>query len=75
MFSPAKGQPRYGRCCVHCFTGESSVLRGYVERGYYIGVTGFVGMAQRGAALRAALAEIPLDRLMLETDASAGEVR
>lgn len=59
-----------GRVCVHCFTGSRDVLRAYVERGYTIGLTGFISMAERGADLREALraGTIPLDQLMLETD-------
>ena len=58
------------RCCVHCFTGSAEHLRDYAERGYYIGLTGFVAMRQRGAAVRAALRDgaLPLAQLMLETE-------
>ena len=40
------------------------------EPGYYVGLTDFVAMRERGAALRAALREgaLPLAQLMLETD-------
>jgi TatD DNase family protein len=56
--------------CIHCFTGTEEHLRDYVASGYMIGLTGFVGMGKRGAALRQALGRgaLPLDRLMLETD-------
>ena len=57
------------RCVVHCFTGTSAEARDYVERGYYIGITGWIGQRRRNADLLAAMADIPLDRLLLETDA------
>lgn len=53
----------------HCFTGGPAELREYLELGLYIGVTGWVCDERRGSALRRALPDIPLDRLLLETDA------
>ena len=53
----------------HCFTGGPAELEAYLELGLYIGVTGWLCDDRRGAALRAALPRIPLDRLLLETDA------
>jgi len=45
----------------------------YIDRGFYVGFTGTVCMPKRGKALRAMLSSdpptIPLDRLLLETDA------
>eukprot|EP01059_Diplonema_ambulator_P032615 TRINITY_DN6479_c0_g1_i1.p1 TRINITY_DN6479_c0_g1~~TRINITY_DN6479_c0_g1_i1.p1 ORF type:complete len:287 (+),score=95.31 TRINITY_DN6479_c0_g1_i1:224-1084(+) len=57
------------RVCIHCFTADEASLLDYIGRGYYIGITGFVCMKSRGAALRASCKHIPLDRLMIETDA------
>jgi len=59
-----------GRVCIHCYTGGEEDLRRYVELGYFIGLTGFVGMHTRGASLRELLKKgaIPLNRLMIETD-------
>lgn len=53
----------------HCFTGGPAELDAYLDLGLYIGVTGWLCDDRRGAALRDALPRIPLDRLMLETDA------
>ena len=53
----------------HCFTGSAEQMRTYLALGLYIGVTGWVCDAKRGEALRAALGELPLERLILETDA------
>ena len=54
---------------VHCFTGSEPALRAYIDRGFYIGLTGTLCMSQRGRELRRIASTIPLDRLMIETDA------
>lgn len=54
---------------VHCFTGDKSELKQYLEMGCYIGITGWVCDERRGQALRDAVSYIPKDRLMIETDA------
>lgn len=56
-------------CVVHCFTGGAAQARAYIERGFYLGVTGWVGQSSRNAELLTAMPEIPANRLMLETDA------
>ncbi len=53
----------------HCFTGGPAELETYLELGLYVGITGWVCDERRGAALREALPRLPLDRLLLETDA------
>jgi len=53
----------------HCFTGGPTELDAYLDLGLYIGVTGWVCDERRGADLRAAVPRIPLDRLLIETDA------
>jgi len=53
----------------HCFTGGRRELEDYLELGLSIGVTGWLCDERRGAALREAAAHIPLERLLLETDA------
>jgi len=53
----------------HCFTGGETELRAYLGLGLHIGVTGWVCDERRAGPLRAALPQIPLDRIMLETDA------
>ena len=54
---------------VHCFTGTDEELDGYLDAGFYIGVTGWICDERRGAALREQVRRIPSDRLMIETDA------
>jgi TatD DNase family protein len=40
-----------------------------VAMGLYVGITGWLCDERRGASLREAVREIPLDRLLIETDA------
>mmetsp|Transcript_11203 Transcript_11203/g.17324 ORF Transcript_11203/g.17324 Transcript_11203/m.17324 type:complete len:283 (+) Transcript_11203:80-928(+) len=54
---------------VHCFTGTEEEAATYIKRGYYLGFTGTICKAQRGAPLREFIPRIPLDKLMVETDA------
>lgn len=54
---------------IHCFTENSAEAEAYLERGFYLGVTGWVADERRAHGLRQALKRIPLDRLLIETDA------
>jgi TatD DNase family protein len=53
---------------VHCFTGSRDECVEYVRRGYYLSISGYIF---KDEILAAILEEgiIPLDRLMVETDA------
>jgi TatD DNase family protein len=53
----------------HCFTGGPAELADYLDRGLYIGITGWLCDERRGEALRDAVRFLPLDRVMIETDA------
>jgi TatD DNase family protein len=53
----------------HCFTGGERELRDCLDLELCIGITGWVCDERRGSDLRAALPALPLDRLLLETDA------
>jgi len=55
---------------IHCFTGNVDECRAYVERGYSISLSGYI-FRDDADAVRQCLEEnvIPLDKLMLETDA------
>ena len=54
---------------VHCFTGTIEDLQNYLSCGCYIGITGWVCDERRGMPLAALVPEIPIDRLLIETDA------
>jgi len=53
----------------HCFTGGPAEALDYLELDLYIGITGWLCDPQRGTSLREAVPQIPLERLLLETDA------
>lgn len=57
------------RSVVHCFTGDRDTVEKYLEMGFHIGVTGWICDDRRAEDLRNAVSAIPLDRVMLETDA------
>lgn len=54
---------------VHCFTGTRAQAHAYLDLGLHIGVTGWICDDRRADDLRAAVVGLPLDRLMIETDA------
>lgn len=60
---------RLPRGVVHCFTGSHSEMRSYLDHGLYLGITGWICDERRGAGLRELVREIPLERLLVETDA------
>ena len=53
---------------VHCFTADRDTLFGYLDLDLHIGLTGWICDERRGHHLRPLVGEIPLDRLMVETD-------
>ena len=53
----------------HCFTGSIEEVNDYLLLDMYIGVTGWICDERRGMSLQQAVKHIPLDRIMLETDA------
>lgn len=54
---------------VHCFTGNEQQMNAYLELGFHIGITGWLTDTKRGQSLRDAVTQLPLSRLVLETDA------
>lgn len=54
---------------VHCFSGNASDLKAYLDMGLYIGITGILTIKTRGEVLRQMVQDIPADRLLVETDA------
>ena len=60
---------RIGRAVVHCFTGERAELVDYLDRDFYIGITGWICDERRGQHLRELVKLIPADRLLIEADA------
>ena len=64
-----KGARKTVPAVLHCFTGTAEELRSYLDMGLHIGITGWICDERRGTHLRQLVKEIPLDRLMIETDA------
>ena len=54
---------------VHCFTGDIKSLIKYLDMGFYIGITGWLCDERRGKHLEELVPLIPLEKLMIETDA------
>jgi TatD DNase family protein len=56
------------RGVIHCFSGDIGMARRYIELGFYISLAGSVTYPSAGELVEVAR-ELPLDRLLLETDA------
>ncbi len=54
---------------VHCFTGNADEAKVFIDLGFYIGITGFIFDKRRNAATVNALKSIPIDKILVETDA------
>ena len=54
---------------VHCFTGGKATLDKYLSMGFSIGITGWICDDWRAKELRDAVHIIPLERILVETDA------
>lgn len=53
---------------IHCFTGTRRLAEAALALGFYISVSG-IATFKNSQALRAVIADVPLDRLLVETDA------
>ena len=53
---------------VHCFTGNQEELNEYLGLGAYIGLTGWICDAKRNIDLRHSIKNIPIEKMMIETD-------
>lgn len=65
----AAHRPRLCDVVVHCFTGSRPELRRYLDLDAHIGITGWICDERRGKELQGIVADIPAERLMIETDA------
>lgn len=54
---------------VHCFTGNKETLSKYLDEDCFIGITGWITDSKKNQNLLNALHYIPLNKLMIETDA------
>jgi len=62
---------RLPTCVIHCFTGTKEQASTYLRLGCYIGLTGYLWKDKSEDGVRRILQDniIPLDRLLVETDA------
>lgn len=57
------------RSVVHCFTGSKETAMRYLNLGCYIGITGWICDYKRNSLLLDTIKVIPVERLLVETDA------
>ena len=55
------------RGVIHCFSSSKELAKEYVKMGFYIGIGGVVTF-KNGKKLKEIAQEIPLNRILLETD-------
>jgi TatD DNase family protein len=68
LFSMADQEYRGFPAVLHCFTGALEEAKGVVDRGWYLSFSGIVTF-KKSEALREVAKYVPLDRLLIETDA------
>ena len=61
-------RPQLVNAVVHCFTDTAEAMAEYLALDCHIGITGWICDERRGAQLLEAAAQIPAQRLMIETD-------
>lgn len=54
---------------VHCFTGTKEEALTYIQRGYFLSFAGTICKTGRGEHLRKLIPSLPLEKIMVETDA------
>lgn len=57
------------KAVVHCFTGTLNEAKIYLDKGFYLGFTGAISDQNRFKHLEEVIKYVPLDRMMIETDA------
>ncbi|PZN29043.1 MAG: hydrolase TatD [Proteobacteria bacterium] len=62
-------RPRLAGGVAHCFTDGVREVRDYLDLDLYIGITGWICDERRGTHLNEVVRHIPLERLLIETDA------
>ena len=68
MKTISKYKNNISKAVVHCFTGTQKELDDYLEMGFHIGLTGWICDERRNVDLRKSLINIPIEKLMIETD-------
>lgn len=60
---------RLPKAVIHCFTGTLQEAKLYLDKGFYLGFTGAISDSKRFGHLEEVVRYVPLDRMMIETDA------
>lgn len=68
LFEIADREYRGRPALLHCFTGSLEEAKGVLDRGWYLSLSGIVTFA-KSESLREVARYVPLDRLLIETDA------
>ncbi|MFH1667437.1 MAG: TatD family hydrolase [Candidatus Komeilibacteria bacterium] len=53
---------------IHCFDGTKEEADSYIQQGFYIGITGIVTFKKKSEELQELVAELPMDKIILNTD-------
>ncbi|MCC9071131.1 TatD family hydrolase [Flavobacterium sp. F-65] len=61
--------PQLPKAVVHCFTGTLQEAKTYLDNGLYLGFTGAISDSRRFEHLKEVIQYVPLDKMMIETDA------
>lgn len=61
--------PQLPKAVVHCFTGSLEEAKTYLDQGFYLGFTGAITDKKRFSHLEQVIQYVPLNRIMIETDA------
>lgn len=61
------GKPGFAGGVIHCYSGSAEMAREYLKMGYHIGIGGVVTF-KNARVLKEVAAEIPLERIVVETD-------
>jgi TatD DNase family protein len=62
-------RPRLAGGVAHCFTAGVEEARAYLDLDLHIGITGWICDERRGLHLREVVRHVPIERLLIETDA------
>ena len=63
-----KKKRRQFKGVIHCFQGDIELANQYMELGFYLGIGGSITYVDRCSVLRKAITDIPMERIVLETD-------
>lgn len=68
LFARADAEYKGCSAVLHCFTGSVTEAKGVVDRGWFVSFSGIVTF-KKSEALREAAKYVPLDSILIETDA------